>query len=187
MTNTQPIHLLGISGSLRDASYNTALLREAAQLLPPGVTMEITDLAGIPLFDPDEEIPIPAAVESLRQRIAAADAVLFATPEYNSGLSGALKNALDWVSRAPQPPLTGKPVAVMGASTGVFGTARAQLQLRQVLTHIGAVVLAKPEVMVPAAKDAFDAEGRLASEVSREFLAKLLAALVDWARLINPR
>ena len=184
MTENNPIHILGISGSLRDRSYNTALLRAAAELLPPGVTLEISDLEGIPPFDEDEEKPFPEAVARLRARIAAADAVLFATPEYNSSMSGVLKNAIDWASRSPDMPLGKKPVAVMGASTGAFGTARAQLQLRQVLTHLGALVLPKPEVMVMFARDAFDENGRLTNETTREFLGKLLVALADWTRLV---
>lgn len=184
MTQDQPIHVLGISGSLRDSSYNSALLRAAAELTPEGMTLEIVNLAGIPVFDVDEEIPFPEAVESLRSAIAKADAVLIATPEYNSSISGALKNALDWVSRAPQPPLAGKPVALIGASTGLFGTARAQVQLRQVLTHLGALVLSKPEVMVPKAQEVFDENGRLTSEATRGFLQDLLTRLASWTRRI---
>ena len=176
------IHLLGISGSLRAGSYNTRLLEVAAGLLPDGVTMEIIGLEDIPLFNWDEEKPMPEAVGRLRERIAAADAVLIAAPEYNTGISGALKNALDWASRAPNAPFTGKPVAVIGASTGMLGTARAQLQARQVLTHIGALVLPKPEVLIPRAAEAFDADGNMVSETSRGFLRQLLAALVDWTR-----
>lgn len=186
MSEERTINILGISGSLRAGSYNTALLRAAAELLPAGMKLEITDLAGLPLFNQDEENPFPAAVADLRARIAAADALLIATPEYNSSISGVLKNAIDWASRAPNMPLARKPVALMGASTGVFGTARAQLGLRQVLTHLGALVLPKPEVMVMRAAEAFDAEGRLVNETTREFLGQLLTALGDWTRLVNP-
>ncbi len=185
MTEESTMHILGISGSLRDSSYNTALLRAAAELLPPGMTLEISDLEGVPPFDQDEEKPMPDAVVRMRESIAAADAVLIATPEYNSSISGVLKNALDWASRGPQAPFSGKPVAVMGASTGAFGTARAQMQLRQVLTHIGALVLPKPEVMVARAGEAFDANGRLLSEPTRDFLGQLLAALADWTRRVR--
>lgn len=184
MTNERPIHVLGISGSLRNSSYNTALLRAAEELIPAGMTLEIVNLAGIPVFNVDEEIPFPKAVEDLRSAIAAADAVLIATPEYNSSISGALKNALDWVSRSPQPPLTGKPVALIGASTGMFGTARAQVQLRQVLTHLGALVLPKPEVMVAKAQEVFDENGRLTSEATRGFLQDLLTKLATWTRRV---
>ena len=180
MTQERPIHILGISGSLRSSSYNTALLRAAEELLPVDVTMEIVDLAGIPVLDIDEEIPFPEAVVRMRTAIAEADAVLIATPEYNSSISGALKNALDWVSRSPQPPLAGKPVALIGASTGLFGTARAQVQLRQVLTHLGALVLSKPEVMVPKAQEVFDENGRLTSESTRGILQNLLRRQAAW-------
>ena len=184
MTQDKIIHILGISGSLRAGSYNTALLRTAAELLPPDMTIEIVDLAGMPVFNVDQEKPFPVAVNQLRDRIAAADAVLIATPEYNSSISGALKNALDWASRQPQPPLAGKPVAVIGASTGLFGTARAQVQLRQVLTHLGALVLPKPEVMVAKAEEAFDENGNLISESARGFLKELLVRLGAWTRRV---
>ncbi len=179
------IHVLGITGSLRDASFNTALLKAAAELLPPDMTLEIVDLADLPMFDVDIEKPFPASVACFRERITRADAVLISTPEYNSSISGVLKNALDWASRAPEPPFTGKPVAVMGASTGVFGTARAQLQLRQVLTHISALVMPKPEVMVARAADAFDAQGNLVNETTRGFLQSLLTGLGEWTRRVS--
>jgi len=185
MTNPPTLHILGISGSLRKASYNTALLRAAAEMLPPGMTLEIFDLAPLPLFNPDTEKPMPAPVADFRTRLAQADALLIATPEYNSSLSGALKNAIDWASRSPQPPLKNKPVAIMGASTGNFGTVRAQLHLRQVLTHIGALPLGKPEVLVARAEQAFDAEGRLVDEAARGFLRDLLVALADWTRRVS--
>ena len=183
-TNT-PIRVLGITGSLRDASFNTALLMAAAELLPPEMTLEIIDLADLPMFDVDTEKPFPESVAQFREKVARADAVLISTPEYNSSISGVLKNALDWASRAPEPPFTGKPVAIMGASTGVFGTARAQLQLRQVLTHIGALVLSKPEVMVARAADSFDDEDRLVNETTRGFLQSLLAGLGEWTRRVS--
>ena len=185
MTNEKTIHVLGITGSLRDASFNTALLMAAAELLPPEMTLEIIDLADLPMFDVDTEKPLPASVAQFRGKVAAADAVLISTPEYNSSISGVLKNALDWASRQPQPPFAGKPVAIMGASTGVFGTARAQMVLRQVLTHIGALVLPKPEVMVAKAQDAFDEQGNLVNETTRGFLKDLLVALADWTRRVK--
>lgn len=179
------LHVLGITGSLRDASFNTALLNAAAELLPPEMALEIVDLADLPMFDVDTEKPFPTAVAQFREKVAAADAVLISTPEYNSSISGVLKNALDWASRQPQPPFAGKPVAIMGASTGVFGTARAQMILRQVLTHIGALVMPKPEVMVAKAQEAFDEQGRLVNETTRGFLRDLLVALADWTRRVK--
>ena len=185
MSQSKPLRVLGITGSLRDASYNTALLNAAAELLPPGMALEIIDLADLPMFNVDTEKPFPPAVARFREQITEADAVLISTPEYNSSISGALKNALDWASRQPQPPFAGKPVAIMGASTGVFGTARAQMFLRQVLTHIGALVMPKPEVMVAKAHEAYDERGRLVNETSRGFLKDLLAALADWTRRVK--
>ena len=186
MTTSDSLHVLGISGSLRRASYNTALLRAAAELMPPGMTLEIFDLAPLPLFNQDAEKPFPEAVVELRTRLAQADALLIATPEYNSSISGALKNAIDWASRPPKQPLAGKPAAIMGVSTGNFGTVRAQLHLRQVLTHVGALPLGKPEVLVARAEQAFDAEGRLIDAAARGFLQDLLAALARWTQRVSP-
>jgi chromate reductase, NAD(P)H dehydrogenase (quinone) len=185
MITDVPMHVLGISGSLRRASYNTALLRAAAELMPPGMKLEIFDLSPVPMFNEDIEKPFPQAVSDLRRRLAQADALLIATPEYNSSLSGALKNAIDWASRPPKPPLNGKPVAIMGASTGNFGTVRAQLHLRQVLTHVGALPLGKPEVLVARTEQAFDAEGRLVDAAARGFLQDQLAALVRWTQRVS--
>ncbi len=180
MTLSKPIHVLGISGSLRKPSYNTALLHTAADLMPPGMTLEIFDLSPLPMFNQDFEKPFPESVAAFRSQLAGADALLIATPEYNSSITGALKNALDWASRSPQPPLQGKPVAIMGASTGNFGTLRAQLHLRQILTHMGALPLGKPEVLVARAEQAFDTEGKLVDATARGFLQDLLAALAKW-------
>jgi chromate reductase, NAD(P)H dehydrogenase (quinone) len=124
-------------------------------------------------------------VVELRTCLAQVDALLIATPEYHSSISGALKNAIDWASRPPKQPLAGKPVAIMGASTGNFGTVRAQLHLRQVLTHVGALPLGKPEVLVAHAEQAFDAEGRLVDAAARGFLQDLLAALAGWTQRVS--
>jgi len=185
MTSSTTHHVLGISGSLRKGSYNTALLRAAAELLPPRMMLEIFDLAPLPMFNPDSEKPFPEAVTEFRTRLAGADALLIATPEYNSSISGALKNAIDWASRPPHKPLIGKPVAIIGASTGSFGTLRAQLHLRQILTHVGALPLGKPEVLVARAERAFDDRGRLADETARGFLRDLLGALAEWTQRVS--
>jgi chromate reductase len=137
------------------------------------------------MFNPDFEKPFPEAVVAFRSKIAQADALLIATPEYNSSISGALKNALDWASRSPQPPLQGKPVAILGASTGNFGTLRAQLHLRQILTHVGALPLGKPEVLVARAEQAFDADIKLVDAAARGFLQNLLVALAKWSRQVS--
>ena len=188
MTTYNPMQVLGISGSLRRDSYNTALLRAAAELAPPEMTLEIFDLSHLPMFNQDYEKPFPGAVEELRTKLAQADALLIATPEYNGSISGALKNAIDWASRSPQPPLKGKPAAIMGVSTGNFGTLRAQLHLRQILTHVGALTLGKPEVLVGRAEQVFDAQGHLIDSTTCGFLRDLLTNLAEWTlRVSHPQ
>ncbi len=178
-----PVLVLGIAGSLRRASYNQGLMRAAAEVAPPGVAVEPFDLAPLPLYDEDVRARgDPDAVRRLKERIAAADAVLFATPEYNYSIPGVLKNAIDWASRpAATTPLLGKPVAIMGASSGGFGTVRAQLALRQVFVYVGALCLLKPEVHVSKAAEKFDADGNLVDPATRESVRALVAALVDWS------
>ena len=185
--NEISLHILGISGSLRRRSYNTALLETAAQLLPPGSTLEIFDLSSLPIYNQDDEKPFPPAVEDFRHRLALADALLIASPEYNASITGALKNAIDWASRPPSQPLNGKPAAIMGASTGNFGTLRAQLHLRQILTHVGALTLPKPEVLIARAGQVFAPDGELVDETARGFLRDLLVALADWTIRVSPK
>jgi chromate reductase, NAD(P)H dehydrogenase (quinone) len=179
----QPIRVLGIAGSLRRGSYNRALIRAAMDLAPTEMRIEALDLAGIPFFDADvEKRGDPDAVTHLKEAVRASDAVLIATPEYQHGIPGVLKNALDWASRPPKdPPLKRKPVAIMGASTGLYGTARAQADLRKVLVYNDALVLQRPEVMVPKAATAF-ADGELVDEAARGFLRQLLENLSAWTR-----
>jgi len=180
------LHILGFSGSLRRSSYNTALLEAAAELMPPGMTLEIYDLSQLPMYNQDDEKPFPEVVDDFRHRLAQADALLIATPEYNASITGALKNAIDWASRPPRQPFNGKPVGIIGASTGNFGTLRAQLHLRQILTHVGALTLAKPEVLVARAREAFNADGDLVDETARSFLRDLMAALAEWTQRVAP-
>ncbi len=181
--------ILGIAGSLRRESYNRALLGAAQRLVPPGVTVKLYERVGeIPLYDENlrSEQGEPEPVSDLKERIAGAGALLIATPEYNYGIPGVLKNAIDWASRPPDTsPLHHKPVAVIGASTGLFGTVRAQLQLRQVFVFTESYVLGKPEVLVPRAAEKFDSAGELTDTATRDQLAKQLAALVDWARRLG--
>src|SRR5580698_1173079 len=173
--------ILGISGSLRKASYNTAALRVASEVAPEGVTIEIADISEIPLYNDDVRAQgYPAAVERFREQIRAADALLFATPEYNYSVSGVLKNAIDWASRPPDQPLAGKPVAIMGASGGPVGTARAQYHLRQTCVFLNMHVVNKPEVMIGGAPAKFDAELRLTDETTRGFIRDLLTSLAAW-------
>ena len=175
--------ILGISGSLRSDSYNSALLAAAAELFPEDAELEAYDgLKSVPPYDEDDDVdPAPAAVARLRDALAGADAVLFATPEYNSSVPGSLKNALDWVSRpVATNPLRNKPVAVVGASTGAFGAVWAQAELRKVLAAIGARVV-DGEVAVGHAPTRFDEDGRLEDESLQEQLQETLEALLTEA------
>jgi len=177
------MRVLGISGSLRQASHNTALLRAASEHLPEDAQLVIYDqLREIPAYDEDLEAagPAPASVTALREAIAEADVVLFATPEYNGSVPGALKNALDWVSRpVATNALRGKPVAVVGASTGLFGAVWAQAELRKVLSTIGAKVIGEGELPLPQAHEAFDENGALIDSDHRDGLAAIVTELVD--------
>jgi chromate reductase len=177
------MRVLGISGSLRRDSHNTELLRAAATLLPSGVEFELYDgLRDIPPYDEDHDQAGDAAVKRLKERIAAADAVLFATPEYNHSIPGHLKNALDWVSRPlADTPLKGKPVAVIGASTGMFGAVWAQAELRKVLGAIGARVIDR-ELPVPMADEIVHDREQLESSGTHSLLVGLLAELLEAAQ-----
>jgi chromate reductase len=177
------VRVLGIAGSLRAGSYNRGLLRAAQELLPEGVELEQLDVRGLPFYDGDlEAAGDPEPVVALKDAIRSADALLIATPEYNRGVPGVLKNAVDWASRPPlASPLAGKPVAIMGASTGRGGTARAQEQLRSALEFSRAAVVERPEVFVPEAYLRFDENGELVDEGVREELAELLETLVHVA------
>jgi chromate reductase len=180
--------ILGFAGSLRAASYNKGLLRAARELAPEGMKIEIFDLGGIPLYNEDvERAGVPAAVEEFRAAIRAADAILIAVPEYNHGVPGVLKNAIDWASRPPrQSALAGKPAALFGASPGQTGTARAQTQLRASFVFTDTPALPQPEVLVFRAHEKFDASGRLTDEATRVWIGKLLEALRDWTTRLSP-
>jgi chromate reductase len=183
----QPLHILGIAGSLRRASYNRAALRAAAALLPPDAALETFELDGIPLFNEDDEKSPPARVLELKRRVRAADALLFVTPEYNYSVPGVLKNAIDWASRPyGDSAWTGKPAAIMGASVGNLGTARAQYHLRQIFVFLNVLVLQQPEVLIANASTRFDKDGTLSDEPTREHVRKLLASLVAWTRRLHP-
>lgn len=180
------IRILGISGSLRKGSYNSAALRAASGLMPAGSSLEIFDLAGIPVYDEDVKAQgYPEPVQKLREKIAAADGLLFATPEYNYSVSGVLKNAIDWASRPPEQPFNEKPVAIMGASGGTLGTARAQYHLRQIGIFLNMRFVNKPEVMIAAAHTKFDAAGNLTDEATKGFIKDLMASLVDWTKRLK--
>ena len=178
---SKSLNIVAISGSLRANSYNTAALRAAQEFAPVGVNIQLASLAGIPSYDQDQrDQSVPAAVEILSAQILAADAVLFATPEYNYSISGVLKNAIDWLSRQNPQPLAGKPAAVMSASMGILGGARAQYDLRRILIFMDVHFINKPEVMIGGAHERFDAQGKLTDESTRKHVAKQIAALADW-------
>jgi chromate reductase, NAD(P)H dehydrogenase (quinone) len=175
-------HLIGISGSLRSGSYNTALLRAAFEHLPEGVSAEIADISDIPLYNADsaEEGARPAAVETLRSLARSADGIVFATPEYNWSVTGAMKNAIDWLSLGPNSPLDFKPAAIIGAGGG-SGTARSQQHLRDILSHNSLCIVADPQVMVAGARDRFQGT-ELADDGVRSELALMVHRLVDVVR-----
>jgi len=173
------LRILGISGSLREGSHNTALLRAAAGTLPPGVELVVYDgLRELPPYDADRDLePAAAAVTRLREAIASADGILIATPEFNGSIPGVLKNALDWASRPfPDSALRGKPVAVIGASTGLFGAVWAQAEVRKVLGIIGADVIDR-ELPLGQAEAAFADDGSLLEREQHTVLAELLGVL----------
>jgi chromate reductase len=173
--------ILAIVGSLRQGSYNRAVLRAAEELAPDGMKLSEHPLDEIPLYNYDvEQQGDPEAVTSFKGAIAAADALLVITPEYQHGVPGVLKNALDWASRPPRrSPLNGKPVAVMGASPGMTGTARAQTQLRQTLAYNGCPILPPPEVLIARVHERVE-EGVLTDETTREFVKDALDRLATW-------
>lgn len=178
--------VIGISGSLRSGSFNTAALRAAIELAPAGMLIEQAEIGELPHYNDDIRLAgYPSRAAELRARIADANAVLFVTPEYNFSVPGVLKNALDWISRPPSQPLDGKPVAIMGVSGGLLGTARAQYHLRQMLVYLNAHPINKPEVMIGQAAGKFDEAGRLKDEAAREFIRELLISLGNWTRRLQ--
>jgi len=180
------ITILGFAGSLRKKSYNKALLRAAEELLPEDARLEIFDLDGIPVFNQDLEYQMPERVKEFKKKIEGADAILIATPEYNSSVPGVLKNAIDWASRPPaNNSFEDKPVAIMGASLGRTGTARAQYHLRQVCVNVNMHPLNRPEVFVTFADTKFDKKGKLRDEDTRDILRQMLENLVSWTRRLK--
>ena len=180
------VKVLGMSGSLRKASYNTMALHAAQGLAPPGMTIETVGIGDLPLYNDDIRVAgYPPVVQAFRDRIAAADALLFVSPEYNYSISGVLKNAIDWGSRPPSQPFDGKPIAMMGVSGGVLGTARAQYHLRQMCIFLIMLPVNKPEVMIGQAQSRFDAEGKLTDEATRGLVKQLLESLRDWTLLLR--
>ena len=183
---SSPIRILGIAGSLRRASYNRATLRAATELVPPDATLEIFELDGIPGFNQDDEQNPPRQITALKRNVREADAVLFVTPEYNYSIPGVLKNAIDWASRPYGDNVwSGKAVALMGASIGAFGTARAQYHLRQVFVFLNMFPINQPEVMIARAAERFDADGNLTDETTKKLIRQLLENLVAWTNRLG--
>ncbi|HUL29478.1 MAG TPA: NAD(P)H-dependent oxidoreductase [Thermodesulfobacteriota bacterium] len=180
------VHIFGFAGSLRKQSYNKAILAAALEVVPGDTTLEIFDLEGIPPFNQDLEHQPPDKVRDFKSRIKSADAVLIATPEYNYSIPGVLKNAIDWASRPyGENAFDGKPVAIMGASIGTLGTARAQYDLRRCFVFLNMLPLNQPEVMVPLAQEKVDSDGRVKDEKTRKKIRELLQGLAVWTRKIK--
>lgn len=177
--------ILGIAGSLRKGSFNKALLKEAVKLVPAGMKLEIYDIKDIPFYNQDlADTNFPTAAKELKAAISESDGILIATPEYNYSLPAVLKNAIDWASRpADNSPLNKKPFAVMGASTGLGGTIRAQLHLRQVALFVNMYDMKKPEVLVTRAQEKFDEELNITDEPLKAHLTKFLLAFRDWVNI----
>lgn len=181
------IKILGICGSLRKNSYNLAALKAAGKLVPSEAELETLTLEKIPMFQPEHETDPDPEIKNLREKIRAADAILFVSPEYNFSVPGVLKNAIDAASR----PYTDnvfidKPVAIMGASTGMIGTARMQYHLRQIMVFSNAHVLNRPEVFITFAADKINGQGELTDQKSLDKIKELLEALVAWTKRLNP-
>jgi chromate reductase len=180
------LKILGIPGSLRKASFNRSALVAAQALLPPGASLDVFELEGIPVYNQDLDKQPPARVVELKARVRAADAILFATPEYNHCVPGVLKNAIDWASRPyGDSAWQGKPVAVMGASVGILGSARAQYHLRQCFVFLNMYPVNQPEVLIANAAQRFNERGELTDETSRDLIRKLLAELVAWTKKLK--
>ena len=181
------VKILGIAGSLRKASYNRGALRAAQELCPEGAKIEVFELDGIPGFNQDEERKPPQKVIDLKSRIRAGDAVLLVTPEYNYGVPGVLKNAIDWASRPyGDNAWNGKPVAIMSAAMSMGGGVRAQYQLRQSFVFLNMEAVIQPEVAIGNATERFDEQGNLKDETSKKLIAQLLKNLVDKVRILKP-
>ncbi|HET6767684.1 MAG TPA: NAD(P)H-dependent oxidoreductase [Chitinophagaceae bacterium] len=181
------IQLVGISGSLRKGSYNSLLLKAAAQLLPTDVSMKIVSIADIPLYNADLDLPAakqrPEVVEHFRKMLSDADGILVSSPEYNYSIPGGLKNAIDWASRGEDSPLLRKPIAVIGATTGRWGTTRMQMAFHNVFLFLDMKPVYKPEILVAQAEKKFDKEGNLIDEITKKLIRQKLEALKELIHL----
>ena len=182
----KPIKTAAFCGSLRKASFNRMLLKESIKLVPQGMTIEEIEIGGLALYNADlHQAGFPASAQQAIDRVAAADALLFVTPEYNYSMPAPLKNAIDWISRAPNQPFAGKPAAMMGASMGLMGSVRAQLHLRHSMVFLNMFPVNRPEVIIGQAQNKFDAAGNLTDEAAKGLIRDLLTALAAWTRKLR--
>jgi len=186
MAQPSKLAILGISGSGRKRSFNTALLEAAKQLLPQSATLEVVDVSRLPLYNQDLEHEMPEEVNELKKKIRGADAILFATPEHNYSITAVLKNAIEWGNRPPRDASwSGKPAAVISASTGLRGGARAQLDLRQIMIDLNMYPINRPQLLVTNAKDKFNENLQLTDEETLQTLRDVLSSLVEWTRKLQ--
>jgi len=172
------MNIVAISGSLRKGSFNTSLVHALQALAPSDMQISVADISALPLYNQDDEAAFPAAAQALKDKIAGADGIIIATPEYNRSIPGVLKNAIDWVSRPyGHNSFAGKPVLVMGVSSGKLGTAIAQSHLRMMLTYLDTRIVGQPEVYLGPGNEIFDGEGNIVADSTKEFLKKALEAL----------
>ncbi len=186
MEQPSKVAILGISGSGRKSSYNSALLEAAKHLLPPDATLEVVDVSRLPLYNQDLEHDMPETVKELKKKIRGSDAILIATPEHNYSITAVLKNAIEWGNRPPRDASwSGKPAAIISASTGLRGGARAQLHLRQIMIDLNMHSINRPLLLVANARDKFDEHLQLTDEESRQTLRDVLSSLVEWTRRLQ--
>ncbi len=175
------IRILGICGSLREKSYNLYALKAAGEIMPAGMSLEITSIADIPLFNQDVcDKGFPAPVAKFRSEIAASDGLLFASPEYNYSVTGVLKNAIDWASRPPEQSFQNKPVTMISATVGLKGGVSGQYDLRKILAQLGTFTMVRPEVFIGMEASKFDADGKLTDATTRKFMTDQMLAFRDW-------
>src|SRR5438132_3070973 len=186
MAQSSTLAILGISGSGRKRSFNTALLEAAKQLLPQNVTLEVVDVSRLPLYNQDLEHEMPVDVKELKKKIRDADAILIATPEHNYSITAVLKNAIEWGNRPPKDASwSGKPAAVISASTSLRGGVRAQLHLRQIMIDLNMYPINRPLLLVSNAKDKFNENLQLTDEETLQTLRDVLSSLVEWTRKLQ--
>jgi chromate reductase len=186
MEQPSKVAILGISGSGRKMSYNTALLEAAKQLLPQGATLEVVDISRLPLYNQDLEHDMPEVVKEFKKKIRGADAILIATPEHNYSVTAVLKNAIEWGNRPPRDASwSGKPAAVISASTGLRGGARAQLHLRQIMIDLNMYPINRPLLLVANARDKFGEDLRLTDGETLQTLREVTSGLVEWTRRLR--